>query len=105
MPAFKNSVGIVSRWQLDAEELAAVFQEGCAWMSILTHRFAPAFVGSEATVRQVMADYGALWPAEARGDGSVTEALRQLIALRDRTAGNVVLVPTDLIDRLTGAKR
>lgn len=105
MSAFKNSSSIVSCWELDIEELVAVVRTGRVWVEILGHRFAPMFVGSEATVREVTADYGAVWPAGAQ-DGAVAEAVRELRDIRDRSPGATgVVVPTDLIDRLIGAPR
>lgn len=105
MKAFKNNASIVSCWELNLLELSEVVRTGRVWVEILGHRFAPMFVGSEATVRKVTADYGAVWPAGAQ-DGAVAEAVRELRDIRDRSPGaRGVVVPTDVIDRLIGAPR
>jgi len=103
MKAFKNSSSIVCCWELDIAELVEVVRTGKVWVEVLTHRFAPMFVGSEHTVRRVAADYGAVWP-QGDAPSPVADAVRELRDIRDRSPGATgVVVPTDLIDKLIGA--
>lgn len=57
---FNNGVTTVSKWRLTAEELSAVNASGGeVWLSVfMGHRTPPVFVGSEDSVRGVIADYG-----------------------------------------------
>jgi hypothetical protein len=62
---FTNGTCSVSCWELSAEEIDAIALTGRVWLSCLTGRTSPpVFVGSEETVRDVVADFGAVWVRE-----------------------------------------
>ena len=61
LPIFRNGKCCVSCWQLTKEELAEINRTGRVYISIFSGETQPAvYVGSETTVREVVADYG-LW--------------------------------------------
>lgn len=61
LPIFRNGKCCVSCWELTQEELAEINRTGRVYVSIFSGKTQPpVFVGSETTVREVVADYG-LW--------------------------------------------
>lgn len=65
---FHNGHCSVSCWQLSAEELRQVVEEGGrVWLTVLYSGDTqpPVFVGSRAQVRGVVVDYGPVWREEA----------------------------------------
>ena len=60
---FPNGKQCVSCWQFDAEELAEIARTGCVFVSVwFGDTQPPIYIGSEANVRQLCADYG-VWKA------------------------------------------
>jgi len=53
----------VSAWKLSAEELEAIINnDGVMYVTVLSGQTQPpVYVGSEATVREVVADLGGVW--------------------------------------------
>lgn len=59
---FANGKALVSCWELTPEELAEVNRTGRVFLSVLSGRvFYPSYVGSESSVRALVADYGPIW--------------------------------------------
>lgn len=58
MHAFTNGTTVVECWELTAEEIQEVARTGCIWLSLFGQHIPPIFVGSEETVRDIIADYG-----------------------------------------------
>jgi hypothetical protein len=52
----------------------------------------------------MVADYGGVWPP-TKDRGPIPAALEELMQLRDAAKMDIVVVPTDLIDRILGTKR
>lgn len=76
---FHNGQCSVSCWQLGADELQQIMQDGGkVWLSVLYPRGTqpPVFLGSRELVRQVVADYGPLWREEAPGNAGNTSEKR-----------------------------
>lgn len=66
MSTFTNGVCVVSCWQLEPDEIAAIVKSGCVWLTVLSGQTAPpVFVGSESAVRGVVVDFGPVWQREA----------------------------------------
>ena len=63
MVAFRNRMGWTSCWELDDAEVAEIVRTRRVFLTCLTGNAAPppVFLGSEETVRSVIADYG-VWP-------------------------------------------
>lgn len=63
LPTFNNGVCSVSCWQFSKDELVDVIQnDGKFFVSIMFGASQPpVFAGSEATVREVVVDYGKVW--------------------------------------------
>jgi hypothetical protein len=70
MRVFNNGVCNVSCWELSEAELAAVAKSGRVYISVLSGESSPpVFVGSQATVRALVADYGSgPWKEQRRND-------------------------------------
>lgn len=66
--AFDNGTAIVEAWEFSPEEMAEIQRTGRVYMSILSRSLAPIFVGSEAMVREVVADLGGVWARETTED-------------------------------------
>jgi hypothetical protein len=65
---FANGIANVSAWRLSAEELAEVNRTDIVFLSVLSADvFYPVYLGSEDSVRLLVADYGKVWPREHRG--------------------------------------
>jgi hypothetical protein len=67
---FVNGKAIVSAWKLSPEELADIQRTGTVFISLLSGMtLFPVYVGSEDSVRRLVADYGKVWdrPAEPHG--------------------------------------
>jgi hypothetical protein len=59
---FRNQQAIVSAWKLTPEELAEVNRTGTVFLSVLSGGVLyPVFLGSEESVRLLVADYGQVW--------------------------------------------
>jgi hypothetical protein len=59
---FRNGTCIVSAHELTDDELAEIVRTRRVFHSVWSgDRLAPIFIGSESTVHQVVADYGAVW--------------------------------------------
>lgn len=59
LPIFRNGTCCVSCWQLSPEEMAEVQRTGRVYLSVFWGMTQPpVFVGSEETVRGLIADYG-----------------------------------------------
>jgi hypothetical protein len=59
LPIFRNGTCTVSCWELTTDELAEVARTGRVFVSVFYgNTQPPIFVGSEASVREVTADYG-----------------------------------------------
>lgn len=57
-----NGPANVSCWRLSADELEEINRTGCVFSTIQSGRiFYPSFVGSETSVRALVADTGAVW--------------------------------------------
>ncbi len=63
---FNNGSFSVSCWQLTAEELTDIIQNGGkVYLAVLFGKSQPpCFVGSEDSVRSVVVDYGPVWKKE-----------------------------------------
>lgn len=61
LPAFRNGTTVTSCWRFTPDELRAIFETGCVfvttWSGITTY---PLYVGSEDTTREVVAEHG-IW--------------------------------------------
>lgn len=59
---FANGKAIVSAWKLTPEEIEEVRRTGTVFVSSLSGKVLfPIFIGSETSVRRVVADYGDVW--------------------------------------------
>jgi hypothetical protein len=59
---FSNGQANVSAWQLSPAELEEVNRTGIVFLSVLSGNcFYPAAVGSEESIRLMVADYGKVW--------------------------------------------
>lgn len=59
LPVFTNGRHVVSAWELSPEEVAEVVRTGRVYLAVLTHGpLLPAFVGSEATARELVENDG-----------------------------------------------
>jgi hypothetical protein len=59
MSIFTNGVCCVSCWQLTPDEIAEVNRTGRIFLSVFSGGTqAPVFIGSEQSVRDIIADYG-----------------------------------------------
>lgn len=56
--AFYNGIAFVTCWQLTEAELEEIKKTGKVYLSVLGKAHPPVYVGSEETVRSLMADYG-----------------------------------------------
>jgi hypothetical protein len=66
IPVFNNSICTVSCWELSDEELAEIIKSKRVYLTVLFGKTSPpVYVGSEETVRSVVADYG-VWPRDQR---------------------------------------
>lgn len=60
---FRRGPANVSAWQLSPEELEEVNRTGKVFLSILSGDiFFPVAVGSEESIRLMVADFGPVWP-------------------------------------------
>lgn len=60
LPIFGNGVCCVSAWELTDEELAEITKSRRVFLSVFYgNSQPPVYVGSETTVREIVADYGA----------------------------------------------
>jgi hypothetical protein len=63
LPVFRSGVANVSAWQLSPEELEEVNRTGKVFVSVLSGDiFFPVAVGSEESIRAMVADFGKVWP-------------------------------------------
>lgn len=74
LPCFVNGRSTVLCVELDTEELQEVMRTGKVWVTILSGMtFYPCFIGSEASVRSVVVDYGPVWD-KGNGDTRKSES-------------------------------
>lgn len=60
LPIFRNGTCCVSAWELTDDEIAEIVASRRVFLSVFFGNTQPAvYVGSETTVREVVADYGA----------------------------------------------
>jgi hypothetical protein len=63
MHVFQTRHSCVSCWALSADELAEINRTGRIFLSVLlSGQQPPVYVGSEKTCREVMIDFGPIWP-------------------------------------------
>jgi hypothetical protein len=59
LPIFRNGRCCVSCWQFTKKELAEINRTGRVYVTVFSgNSQPPVYVGSETTVREVVADYG-----------------------------------------------
>ena len=66
LDAFTNGNCIVTCWELSPEEMQSVQRTGRVWLTTMGNRFAPAFVGDEKAVRDVVSGYGRTIPQQPK---------------------------------------
>lgn len=67
MHVFQTRHSCVSCWELSAVERAEINQTGRIFLSVLAGgRQPPVYVGSESTCREVLIDFGPVWPMSPR---------------------------------------
>lgn len=67
LAVFFNGSAIVSAWKLDPAELAEVNRTGTVFLSVLSGGVLfPVAVGSEESIRLMVADYGQVWQRSAQ---------------------------------------
>lgn len=67
MHVFRTRHSCVSCWTLSATELAEINQTGRIFLSVLmSGQQPPVYVGSESACREVMVDFGPVWPMAQR---------------------------------------
>lgn len=67
MHVYRTRHSCVSCWTLSPEELAEINQNGRIFLSVLmSGQQPPVYVGSESTCREVMVDFGPVWPMAPR---------------------------------------
>ncbi len=65
MDVFRTRHSCVSCWELSAAELEEINRTGRVFLSVLAGgQQPPVYVGSESTCREVMIDFGPVWPIE-----------------------------------------
>ncbi|MFD1328278.1 hypothetical protein [Mycoplana ramosa] len=70
LATYTNGFCSVSCWEFDADELAEILRTGRVFLSVFSGKTQPpVFVGSEASMRSVVVDYGGVWKREERSDG------------------------------------
>lgn len=63
MHVFRTQHSCVSCWELSAVELAEINRTGRVFLSVLMGgQQPPVYVGSETTCREVLIDFGPVWP-------------------------------------------
>lgn len=89
MYVFRSRHSCVSCWTLAPEEITEINQSGRIFLSVLAGgQQPPVYVGSERACREVMVDFGPVWPmtkrqTETAPKMAVNEALRLVIAYDD----------------------
>lgn len=72
---FNNGVVSASKWLLNCDELEEVTRTGCVMLSVMAGETAPpVYVGSETSVRALVADTGAVWAKDQPDDDPDAEA-------------------------------
>jgi hypothetical protein len=67
MHVYRTRHSCVSCWTVTAEELAEIATTGRIFLSVLAGgQQPPVYVGSESTCREVMLDFGPVWPMVPR---------------------------------------
>jgi len=67
MQVYRTRHSCVSCWTFSPEELAEINQTGRVFLSVLAGgQQPPVYVGSESTCREVMVDFGPVWPTAPR---------------------------------------
>ncbi len=86
---FTNGHANVSAWRLTDEELADVNRTGCVFLSVLSGRtFYPVYLGSEESVRRLVADYGPVWTRDGESSAPVHEPIQpELTDTYEQTRG------------------
>lgn len=65
MHVFRTRHSCVSCWEFSAAELEEINRTGRIFLSVLAGgQQPPVYVGSESTCREVMIDFGPVWPIE-----------------------------------------
>ncbi len=67
MHVYRTRHSCVSCWTFTPEELAEINRTGRVFLSVLAAgQQPPVYVGSESTCREVMVDFGPVWPRSPR---------------------------------------
>lgn len=92
LDTFVNGHAIVSAWKLRPEELEDVIRTGTVFVSSMSGQVLfPMFIGSEETVRMVVADTGPVW--ERKPSGLVSSCAVAGCRLEGTTFPVVVFAP------------
>ena len=61
---FRNTGQIITRWQIDDDELEEIVRTRSVYLAVLGHGMAPVFIGSESAARSLSVDYGSPLPKQ-----------------------------------------
>lgn len=65
--AYRNERCCVTCWMLDEQELDEFYRTGRIYLSVLGNGgMPPVFIGTEKTARELVAHYGATFPAQGK---------------------------------------